>query len=116
MSARRNEPSWRERYDRSEGLLNESHRWVANGTVLPHWIGRTERFWYERLRDGQRVLRVVDAEAGRPCLDVPIDDVAQALATALKATVAADTLLLQGLRFDDDCPTSACVRQLGVLD
>lgn len=98
----RNEPSWRDRYDRSEGLLNDSHRWVANGTVLPHWIGRTERFWYERLRDGQRVLRVFDAAAGRPCLDVPISDVAQALAAALKAPVAPDTLVLQGLRFDDD--------------
>jgi hypothetical protein len=79
-----------------------------NGTVLPHWIGRTERFWYERLRDGQRVLRVVDAAAGRPCLDVPIGDVAQALAAALKAPVATDTLLLQGLRFDDD------LRRLGL--
>jgi dipeptidyl aminopeptidase/acylaminoacyl peptidase len=102
MSTHRNEPSWRERYDRSEGLLNDSHRWVANGTVLPHWIGRTERFWYEREADGHRQVRVVDAPSGRTCAELSVDAVAQALADFFTAPVDGESLLLQGLRFDDD--------------
>jgi hypothetical protein len=94
MSTHRNEPSWRERYDRSEGLLNDSHRWVANGTVLPHWIGRTERFWYEREADGHRQVRVVDAPSGRTCAELSVDAVAQALADFFTAPVDGESLLL----------------------
>jgi dipeptidyl aminopeptidase/acylaminoacyl peptidase len=102
MTGRDEEPRWRERYDLCEALLNDGHRWVANGTVLPHWIGRTERFWYERQAQGRRQLRVVDATTGRACCELALDTVAQALAATLGTAVATEALILQGLRFDDD--------------
>ena len=93
---------WQARYSRCEALLNDRHRWVANGTVLPHWIGRTERFWYERQAQGRRQIRVVDASTGRACCELALDTVAQALAATLDAPVVPEALILQGLRFDDD--------------
>lgn len=95
-------PTWRERYDRCEALLTDGHRLVVNGSVLPHWIGRTERFWYERQAGEQRLIRVVDATTGRTVLELSFDDIARALTSAMNAPVQPSTLLLQGLRFDDD--------------
>ena len=98
MTGTSTEPTWRERYDLCEALLNDSHRWVANGAVLPHWIGRTERFWYERQAQGRRQLRVVDAATGQACCVLALDTVAQALAATLGAPVPPEVLILQGLR------------------
>jgi dipeptidyl-peptidase-4 len=94
--------SWRDRYDRCETLLSDGLRLVANGAVMPHWIGRTERFWYERDAGGRRQVRVVDAPSGCTCAELAVGGVAQALEGFFAAPVDHQALQLEGLRFDDD--------------
>lgn len=60
------EPPIVDRYRLAERFMAENRdKYVVNGQITPHWIGREDRFWYMRIADdGAKVFVVVDASTG----------------------------------------------------
>ena len=54
------------RYNRAQALLQGlwATSVATNTTVIPHWIGRNDFFWYEREFKEGKEFRLVDAERG----------------------------------------------------
>ncbi len=71
---------------------------VHNGAVYPHWIGETDRFWYERRGDEGAEYRIVDAATGEGAVAFTRAEVAKALAAHLDADVDGEMLILRGLK------------------
>ena len=97
-----------ERYSRAKKLYRASIGGtpvVLNASVLPAWIGNTNRFWYERQIPSGKEFRCVDAAAGtnQPAFDHKV--LASALAAASGEDVTSDNLPLKDLFFADDLST-----------
>jgi len=84
--------TWSERYERFFELLEQSENLIPNAAVLPRWIGKSARFWYERSGESGRAYRVVDAQEGETVCDIPVATrlsrhsrtISQSLSTARK--------------------------------
>ena len=94
-----------ERYARAKKFYKASigaEPVVLNSSVLPAWIGETNRFWYERQTPTGKQFRCVDAVAGvnEPAFDH--DAVAEALASASGERARSENLPIRDLSFSDD--------------
>ncbi|MDB9952236.1 S9 family peptidase [Porticoccaceae bacterium] len=91
------------RYQRAQTFMQgayKSPRLTLNSDVLPHWIGESDCFWYEKETLGGRCFRVVDA-AGKSHRDAfDHQALASALATESGETLNADDLPLSDLELD----------------
>ena len=80
-----NAPDMLARYKRAQYLMQGTltKRCVFNATLIPHWIGDSDCFWYEReFRQGKE-FRLVNAFAGTN--EIAFDHIA--LAKSLEATI-----------------------------
>lgn len=91
--------SWAERHSFAQDVLLTP--WVKNGAVFPFWID-DQRFWYPRVGDDGRELRVVDASTGENLATVSIAAIAESLAKHFDVPVEADQLLIGQPRFELD--------------
>jgi dipeptidyl aminopeptidase/acylaminoacyl peptidase len=94
---------WATRYDFAQAVLFAAET-IANGAVLPTWIG-DDRFWYERRGEDGPEYRVVDATDGSTVATVKRAALAAALAGHLGAPVKADDLIVREPRFDANAAT-----------
>jgi dipeptidyl aminopeptidase/acylaminoacyl peptidase len=89
-------------YDRAARFLEaNSHNWVLNGDITPHWLPGGDRFWYRRqTAPGKAEFVLVDAAAGgnrRPAFDH--SGVAKALSGALGRTIELAALPFEVFRY-----------------
>ncbi len=102
------------RYQRAQilegGVWNKN---VAfNTTLIPHWIGQSDCFWYIReTRNGQN-YRLVDAKAGTNTAAFDHQALANALQKASGENLAADNLLLTDLDLASS-PKQICFSAFG---
>jgi dipeptidyl aminopeptidase/acylaminoacyl peptidase len=89
-------------YKRADGLRELAHRTVYPGTVEPHWIEGSDRFWYRTDHpDGRREFLLVDpAQPSRqPAFDHA--KVAAALSEKLGHKVDPERLPVEQIKFED---------------
>lgn len=89
-------------YERAARFLVQNQETsVLNSSVTPHWISRSDRFWYHRsVAPGRTEFVVVDAASGgrrQPAFDHA--GVAVGLSKALSKPVAADALPFKTFRY-----------------
>jgi len=82
-------------YERADRFRRELNELVYYGDVVPHWIGKSSRFWYRNYIPGGKEFVVADAERGskQPAFDH------ERLAGAL-SRAAGGEYTAQGLPFD----------------
>jgi dipeptidyl-peptidase 4 len=93
----------REDYARAERFLNDEIKKVAfDGQVEPHWIDRTDRFWY--LNDGPdgKTFMVADAAQATRAPAFDHQRLARALTRASGTTYSARELPFSSIRFTHD--------------
>ena len=92
-----------DRYARAAKLLLvPATTGVRNESVIPHWIGGQDRFWYLRQAEKGAAFVVVDAATGAssPAFDAPA--IAESLALLLKTKVSVDALPFQSFDYSPD--------------
>lgn len=97
-------------YARAERLLPPAlKRLVLNAYLVPHWIGSSDEFWYERQLPSGHEFVLVDAATGsqRPAFDHA--RVAQALTAAMGKPVSATELPFTSFTFATDRSSIALV-------
>jgi len=75
---------------------------IKNGFVFPHWIGKSDDFWYRRQTATGAIFLVVDAATGlsRPAFDHR--EMAEAVAKATGATATSQSLPFGDFEFSPD--------------
>ena len=91
--------SWSDAYARVQAILLLENT-VRNACVYPHWIGNSQRFWYERNSGDGREVRIVDAATGDGRVAFRLDAVATALSGALAAKLDPQVLILASLEVE----------------
>jgi len=89
-------------YQRAERFLPQNLRKLfQSGDVTPHWIGKTNRFWYRRADGSRSEFILVDPEkaASEPAFDH--QQMATALSRALKKEVKGTELPFETFEFPD---------------
>jgi dipeptidyl-peptidase-4 len=93
----------------AERYANASHflfapvlRELKNNTIVPHWLGQSDRFWYSREGANGSEFVIVDAATGHkgPAFDAP--GIAKSLGAILKQDVVAGALPFQTFEFAGD--------------
>ena len=82
------------RYQRAQSLMQGMFTKTSafNTTLIPHWIGDSDCFWYEREFKIGKEFRLVDAAAGSNDIAFDHAALAKALAQASGETVNAEDL------------------------
>lgn len=75
---------------------------VRNAFVLPHWIGKSDEFWYRRELPGKAAFVIVDAATGKSRSAFDHQQVATAIAKATGTNVSADSLPFTEFEFNQD--------------
>src|SRR5262249_11382746 len=83
----------REAYQRAERFLPSNLlKLIAKASVTPHWLGKSDRFWYRNEVQGSSEFLVVDPERGTRERAFDHDRLASALAKATGDPQQADHL------------------------
>ena len=85
--------------DRPFAVAGDLAALVRNGTVIPHWIGDSDEFWYERDVAGGHEYKIIDATTGRSRDAFDHGGVASSL-RALGADTPSDALPSSELQLD----------------
>ena len=82
------------RYQRAQSLMQGMFTKTSafNTTLIPHWIGDSDCFWYEREFKTGKEFRLVDAAAGSNDIAFDHATLAKALAQASGETINAEDL------------------------
>ena len=75
---------------------------IKNGFITPHWIGRTDEFWYRRQEKAGATFVVVEAHSGRSRPAFDHQQLAQALAKATGQPARADDLPFEEFAFNPE--------------
>jgi dipeptidyl-peptidase-4 len=75
---------------------------IKNAFVFPHWIGKTDDFWYLRQIPDGAVFVIVDAATGKSHMAFDHQQIAEAVARATGATATATHLPFEGIEFNSD--------------
>ena len=82
-------------------LSSQSKSIAFNTTLYPHWIGESDRFWYQRETKEGHTFHIVDAQAGINALAFDHEQLCKAFALASGETISADGLPFQDFDFSE---------------
>lgn len=75
---------------------------VKNAFVVPHWIGKSDDFWYQRQTHDGSVFVIVDAATGRSRPAFDHQSLAAAVTKATGETASAEHLPIKTMEFNQD--------------